>query len=306
MAEFDGRRGDRRTPCDGEPTGSTDRAAPADRAAPGDRDAPAGRAAPADWVAPVDRAASAGPAARAGRAALAGRADRVASADGVDRADRAAPADPVAPAGRVARADLDASTDPVPPAGRADPVARAASIDPVARAGRVAPVDPVAKAKEICLDLLAIRSRTKAELRTRLLRRGIEEPVADQVLSRLDEVGLVDDAAFAEQWVRSRHTYQGMARRALSAELRRKGVADHVAAEAVSTLDGEAEESRARDLVRKRLRTMGAAPELTVIRRLVGMLARKGYPEGLAYRVVRDELRAAGSDAEPLDGALPD
>lgn len=297
MAEFDGRRGVHRNPRDGEPTGSADRAALVDPAAPADR------------ATPADRAASAG------------RADRVTSADG---AGRAAPADSVAPAGRVARADWDApvgrsapagraaragraaSADPLAPAGRADPVARAASIDPAARAGRAAPADPVAKAKEICLDLLAIRSRTKAELRTRLLRRGIEEPVADQVLSRLDEVGLVDDAAFAEQWVRSRHTYQGMARRALSAELRRKGVADHVVAEAVSTLDGEAEESRARDLVRKRLRTMGAAPELTVIRRLVGMLARKGYPEGLAYRVVRDELRAAGSDAEPLDGALPD
>jgi regulatory protein len=258
MAEFDGRRGGRRNPCDGEPTRLADRAAPAGRTAPVDAVAQAGRAAPTGQAAPAHR---------------------------------------VVPAGRAARADLTASAEPGVPAGRADPVARA---------GQGAPADPVAKAKEICLDLLATRSRTKAELRTRLLRRGIEEPVADQVLGRLDEVGLVDDAAFAEQWVRSRHTYQGMARRALSAELRRKGVADHVAAEAVSTLDGEAEESRARDLVRKRLRTMGAAPELTVIRRLVGMLARKGYPEGLAYRVVRDELRAAGSDAEPLDGALPD
>ena len=169
-----------------------------------------------------------------------------------------------------------------------------------------APVDPVAKARETCLNLLAMRSRTKAELRTALLRKGIEEAVADQVLGRLDEVGLVDDAAFAEQWVRSRHTYQGMARRALTAELRRKGVTDGVAAAAVSTLDSEAEEARARELVRKRLRSTGTAPELTVIRRLVGMLARKGYPEGLAYRVVRDELRAAGSAAEPLDGLLPD
>lgn len=169
-----------------------------------------------------------------------------------------------------------------------------------------APVDPVAQAREICLNLLAMRARTKAELRTKLLQKGIEADVADQVLGRLDEVGLVDDAAFAEQWVRSRHTYQGMARRALAAELRRKGVTDGVAAAAVSTLDSEAEEARARELVRKRLRSVGDAPEPTVIRRLVGMLARKGYPEGLAYRVVRDELRAAGSDADALDGALPD
>jgi regulatory protein len=171
---------------------------------------------------------------------------------------------------------------------------------------RAPAADPASRAKEICLDLLAMRARTKAELRTALLRRGIEADVADQVLGRLDEVGLVDDAAFAEQWVRSRHTYQGMARRALTAELRRKGVTDGDAAAAVSTLDSAAEEARARELVRKRLRSTGTAPELAVIRRLVAMLARKGYPEGLAYRVVRDELRAAGSAAEALDGTLPD
>ncbi|HEX3592396.1 MAG TPA: regulatory protein RecX [Pseudonocardiaceae bacterium] len=163
------------------------------------------------------------------------------------------------------------------------------------------PADPVAKAREICLNLLAVRARTRSELHTQLLRRGIEEPVADEALGRLDDVGLIDDAAFAEQWVRSRHTYQGIARRALSVELRRKGVSDQLAAEAVSAVDSEAEESRARELVRKRLRSVGDAPELTVIRRLVAMLARKGYPEGMSYRVVREELRNAGADTEILD-----
>jgi regulatory protein len=168
------------------------------------------------------------------------------------------------------------------------------------------PVDPIGQAREICLNLLATRARTRAELRTRLSRQGVEEAVADQVLGRLDEVGLVDDAAFAEQWVRSRHEYQGMARRALSAELRRKGVADQLAAEAVSAVDSDAEEARARELVRKKLRSVGVAPESTVIRRLVGMLARKGYSEGMAYRVVRDELRVAGTETDLLDGAVPD
>jgi regulatory protein len=168
------------------------------------------------------------------------------------------------------------------------------------------PVDPVSRARELCLNLLTMRSATRAELRTHLLKKGVEEQVADQVLSRLNEVGLVDDAAFAEQWVRSRHNYQGMARRALSAELRRKGVADELAAEAVSALDSEAEEARARELVRKRMRSLGSADETAKLRRLVGMLARKGYSEGMAYRVVRDELRAAGTETDFLDGALPD
>ena len=185
---------------------------------------------------------------------------------------------------------------------------------PTRRRGRAEPrdedktpqADPISQAKDICLRLLTMRPRTRAELHTALLKRGIETAVADQVLGRLNEVGLVDDAAFAEQWVRSRHTYQGMARRALAAELRRKGVDDPVAAEAVAAVDSESEESRARDLVRKRLRALTSADELTKIRRLVGMLARKGYPEGMAYRVVREELRTAGTDTDLLDTPDPD
>ncbi|MBP2473714.1 regulatory protein [Crossiella equi] len=168
------------------------------------------------------------------------------------------------------------------------------------------PQDPEQHAREVCLRLLTARPRTKAELAQSLARKGVEEEIAHRVLARLDEVGLIDDAAFAELWVRSRHTYQGMARRALSAELRRKGVAAEVAAEATATLDQDAEESRARDLVRKRLRTasLRTADDQTRIRRLVGMLARKGYGEGLAYRVVREELREADLGTEELDGPL--
>jgi regulatory protein len=160
------------------------------------------------------------------------------------------------------------------------------------------PADPVAQAREICLRLLTMRPRSRAELHTALLGKGIEADVADRVLGRLNEVGLVDDASFAEQWVRSRHTHQGMARRALAAELRRKGVEDPIAAEAIAAVDSESEEARARELVRKRLRALTTVDELTKIRRLVAMLARKGYSEGMAYRVARDELRTAGIETE--------
>lgn len=164
--------------------------------------------------------------------------------------------------------------------------------------------DPAQRAKDICLRLLTVRPRTRAELHQALLRKEIPEDVADQVLGRLDEVGLIDDAAFADIWVRSRHTYQGLGRRALAMELRRKGVADDVAAEAVAAVDADAEEERARQLVRKRLRSLTAADEASRIRKLVGMLARRGYSEGLAFRVVRDELRAAGEESDLLDGPL--
>lgn len=166
------------------------------------------------------------------------------------------------------------------------------------------PEDPVQRARDICLRLLTARPRTRTELRQALLRKEIEEDVADQVLSRLDEVGLIDDAAFAELWVHSRHTYQGLGRRALATELRRKGVPDDVAAEAVATVDADAEEERARQLVRKRLHSLAGVDETARLRKLVGMLARRGYSEGLAFRVVRDELRTAGEESDLLDGSL--
>jgi regulatory protein len=163
------------------------------------------------------------------------------------------------------------------------------------------PADPVSAARDYCLNLLAARPMTRAELHKKMLGRGYEEDVAEQVLNRLDKVGLIDDAAVAEVWVRSRHNYNGLARRALSMELRRKGVADEVVAEAVSAVDADAEESRARDLVRKRLRGTMPTDETATVRRLVGMLARKGYSEGLAYRVVKSELRDFGSETDLLD-----
>ena len=173
--------------------------------------------------------------------------------------------------------------------------------EPKERKPRSAPADPYTAAREYCLNLLTARPLTRAELHKKLIGRGYEQDIAERVLNRLDEVGLIDDAAVAEVWVRSRHNYQGLARKALSIELRRKGVADELVAEAVSAVDAEAEEQRARELIRKKLRGTVPADEVTAVRRLVGMLARKGYSEGLAYRVVKSELRDFGSETDLLD-----
>ena len=112
---------------------------------------------------------------------------------------------------------------------------------------------------------------------------------------RFREIGLINDAAFAEQWVRSRHVRKGLGRRALVVELRRKGVADEVAGEALAELDTDAEERRARQLVDRKLRGLALdSPEqrTVAVRRLAGMLARKGYGAGVAYRVVREAIAA--------------
>jgi len=158
------------------------------------------------------------------------------------------------------------------------------------------------------LRLLTDRARTRQELAQALRRKGIPDEAANAVLERFDEVGLIDDGAFAEQWVRSRHTVHGLGRRALAVELRRKGVADDVVGEALAGVDAEAEDRRARELVDRKLRTIPADTDeqrVTAGRRLVGMLARKGYSGGTAYRVVREALTARGAEFDELPDANP-
>lgn len=163
------------------------------------------------------------------------------------------------------------------------------------------PADPPRQAKSECLRLLAVKPRSRADLAKALARKGFEPEVAEPVLDRLERAGLIDDAEYAEMVVRSRHAYQGLGRRALKHELLRQGVDGAVVEEAVGAIDADDEEVRARELVRKRLRGMTGVSEDAAVRRLVGMLARKGYAGGLAYRVVREELAAAGRETSLLD-----
>ncbi|GAA4863317.1 hypothetical protein GCM10025787_55890 [Saccharopolyspora rosea] len=165
--------------------------------------------------------------------------------------------------------------------------------------------DPEQLARDTVYRLLASRARSRSELRQALLRKGIDEDVADGVLRKFVDAGLVDDAAFAEEWVHSRHRHQGLGREALGFELRRKGVDENLVEAALSTVDGDAEVERARDLVRRRLRSMTAADPTARTRRLVGMLARKGYSESLAFRVVREELERSGVDDPASDAEFP-
>ncbi|GAA3741562.1 hypothetical protein GCM10022379_08720 [Micromonospora maritima] len=158
------------------------------------------------------------------------------------------------------------------------------------------PRDEAELAREICLRQLAVRPRTRAELAGALARKGISEETAEQVLDRYDEVGIVDDAAFARAWVSSRHAGRGLARRALANELRQRGVDGEVAGEALDGIDEETEADTARALVDRKLRTARGEPD-AVFRRMVGMLARKGYPAGVAIRAVKDALAAQSAEA---------
>jgi regulatory protein len=168
------------------------------------------------------------------------------------------------------------------------------------------PEDQAALARQACLRLLTLAPRTRTQLAAALKKRGIPDEVAEEVLGRFSDVGLIDDAAFARAWVESRHHARGLSTRALSAELRRRGVDDDEIRAAVDELGPDAEVETARLLVAKKLTaTRGLSPQART-RRLAGVLARKGYPPGLAFRVIREALEAdgvtEGADDVDLDG----
>jgi len=159
-------------------------------------------------------------------------------------------------------------------------------------------------ARTILLDQLTGRARSRSELADKLASKNVPDDVASTLLDRFEEVGLVDDDAFARAWVEGRQSSKGLARRALAHELRRKGIDDEVAKAALDDLDPDDEIEAARGLVRRKLRSMRGVDDVAARRRLVGMLARKGYAPGLAYSVVADELRAAGREDD--EDAVPD
>ncbi|MFD5203104.1 recombination regulator RecX [Streptomyces sp. NPDC058375] len=169
------------------------------------------------------------------------------------------------------------------------------------RAEKGEPRDPVEQARNICLRLLTGTPRTRKQLADALRKREIPDEAAEEVLARFEDVGLIDDAAFAGAWVESRHHGRGLARRALVRELRTKGVDSAVIDEAVGQLDSDQEEETARELVARKLRSTRGLDRDKRLRRLAGMLARKGYGEGMALRVVRQALEEEGEDTEGLD-----
>lgn len=147
--------------------------------------------------------------------------------------------------------------------------------------------DPVNVARILVLRRLNSAPRTRAELESYLRKRGVPDEAAAEVLDRLEEVGLIDDVAYAQGWVSSRHGSKGLGRRAVAAELRRKGVAADIVAAALEPIDEGQERERARALAVARLPQVMGLPYPTQVRRLMGALTRRGYDVAMSAEVVR-------------------
>ncbi len=163
------------------------------------------------------------------------------------------------------------------------------------------PGDPEAVARVVCLRLLEHRARSRAELATALLKRGVPDDAAGRVLDRFTAVGLIDDSALAESLAGAVHRERGLARRGVAAKLRQRGLDDEVVAQALVDIDSDAERRRGQELVARRRRALSSLPVEVQTRRLIALLARKGYPSGMAYEIVRTELADAPEDVFGAD-----
>ena len=168
--------------------------------------------------------------------------------------------------------------------------------------------DPLAeeeRARAYMLRALNAAARTRSQLAQGLATRDVERDLAERLLDRFVEVGLIDDSAYAHNLARTRFAERGLSRRAIAAELRRKGI-DEVAAEsALAQIDDSDELEAARALVHKRMPRMLGLDRTTRYRRLIGALGRKGYSSGVAMRVISEEMAAiadAGEEFAPDQG----
>lgn len=177
---------------------------------------------------------------------------------------------------------------------------RSGAEPPVDRTGQRTDVDadPEQVVRTILLRRLSAAPRTRGELEQDLARRGADPDVAAAVLDRFEEVGLIDDEAYARMWVESRHRSKALARSVLKRELTNRGIDRESADEAVAVIDDDAEWQRAREFAHKKFRVRNGEDRLKAVNRLAGQLARKGYPANVCFTVAREVSAAVAEQGE--------
>jgi len=145
-------------------------------------------------------------------------------------------------------------------------------------------------AKQVLLRRLSHAPRTRKELAKDLKDKEISDEVANVALNRFEEVGLINDQALASNYVSSQHERKGLGKNALRQQLRAKGISDDVALEAISQISDDQEFQAAFALACKKIRSLQRDDAKTQLRKIVGVLARKGYSSNLAFRVAKEVI----------------
>lgn len=145
-----------------------------------------------------------------------------------------------------------------------------------------------AKAKRTALNMLAMRDHSSTELREKLLRRDIDPAAVDRLITKLERSNLLDDTQFARRFAKAQRESRKLSRSALRRQLVKKGIDEETIAGVVEEVDGE--EDLAREVAEKKARsTRGLAHEVRE-RRILGMLARRGFSSTICLKVTREVL----------------
>ncbi|WP_233492046.1 regulatory protein RecX [Auritidibacter sp. NML100628] len=166
--------------------------------------------------------------------------------------------------------------------------------------------DQAQRARQILLRTLSATPKTRKQLADKLASQEIPADVAEKVLDRFEEVQLIDDAAFARSWVESRQRSKGLAKTALARELHDKGIVGETAEQALELIDDDQQYQRGVELVERKL-ARKSVPGTTIaedrrerdklVRRMVGMLGRKGYAPSMAFSIVKRVLEEKETDS---------
>jgi regulatory protein len=155
---------------------------------------------------------------------------------------------------------------------------------------KIKEIEAADAAKQVLLRRLSHAPRTRKELAKDLKDKDISDEVANVALDRFEEVGLINDQALASNYVSSQHERKGLGKNALRQQLRAKGVSDDVALEAISQISDDQEFQAAFALACKKIRSLQRDDAKTQLRKIVGVLARKGYSSNLAFRVAKEVI----------------
>lgn len=171
------------------------------------------------------------------------------------------------------------------------------------RAARAAEeTDPYTRAKTIVYNQLAYSAKTRGQLRKKLQAEGFETELIEPLLDKFEAAKLIDDAEYAQTFVAQKSRTKKLSRAVLRRELAERGIRGEEAENALAQRTDEQEREDAAELVRKKLRPgmdlNDRAEKDKVTRRLVGMLARRGYSSSVSMSVIREELAAYGAEDE--------
>jgi regulatory protein len=151
------------------------------------------------------------------------------------------------------------------------------------------------RAENISLGALTRRGMSRWEMERTLIARDLDEAVVEEELERLERVGLIDDLALAETFVRTQHERKGLGRSALTSELRRRHIPQEAIDLALEQVGDDDEQARATALATKRAGQLSSYDQETAIRRLTGFLLRKGYSSSVVRNAVDSALRGRSS-----------